>query len=118
VARSLALGAVFVLLAGGCGGGGDTVEEASEAVASSSQAPTSLELQEVSGSVQRALGGAVSAGLGAQTRAPREIAGDITVVQGGLSALAQGQVVPESEAVGVRGAAERLGAWARSSCPG
>jgi hypothetical protein len=126
VARTLALCALVVLLAGGCGGGGDTAEEASQAVASLIASDDCLKLQEVSVSVQRALGGAVSADLGSQalfladvaTRAPREISGDLTVVQGALSALAQGQVVAEPQAAGVRGAAERLGAWARTSCPG
>lgn len=126
MARCLALGTVLVLLACGCSGGGDTAEEASQAVASLIAGDDCLKLQEVSSSVQRALGGAVRADLGEQaqflagfaTRAPRELRGDVTVVQGALTALAQGQVVAEAQAVGVRGAADRLAAWARSSCPG
>jgi hypothetical protein len=127
VSRSLALAAVLLaLVAVGCSGGGDTAEEASQAVASLIASDDCLKLVDVSAAVPLALGGAVSSSAGTQaefladfaTRAPEEIAGNVAVVQGALAALAGGQEVAAQQQAAVRTAAANLGAWARSSCPG
>ena len=120
------LALALVLVAGGCGGGGETVEEASDAVASLIASDDCVRLTALSASVPLALGGAVSASAGAEAaylaefgaRAPRELAGDVAVVQSALAALAGGQEVAAPQQEPVRAAAASLGAWARTSCPG
>ena len=122
-----ALAAVLVaLIAGGCGGGGETVEEASEAVASLIASDDCLTLLDISASVPLALGGAVSSTSASHaafladfaTRAPRDLAGDVRVVQAALATLAGGQEVAVPQQATVRASAARLGTWARTSCPG
>jgi hypothetical protein len=85
-----------------------------------------VRLTDVAGAVPLALGGAVSNSAGAQaeflagfaTRAPRELAGDVAGVHTALVALVGGQEVAAPQQASVRASAARLGAWARSSCPG
>jgi len=118
--------ALLALAGGGCGGGGDTIEEASQAVAGLIGSEDCVRLMDVAGAVPLALGGGVSSTATAHvafladfaTRAPRELSGDVTVVQSALTALAGGQEVAAPQQASVRTSAERLGAWARSSCPG
>jgi len=125
--RHAALAVTLVaLLAGGCGGGGDTAEKASQAVAGLIASEDCVRLMDVAAAVPLALGGAVSGSVAAHaaflvdfaTRAPRELAGDVTVLQSALAALAGGQEVAAPQQASVRASAERLGAWARSSCRG
>jgi hypothetical protein len=125
VPRAALAVALLAFIAGGCGGG-DTVEEASQAVAGLIASEDCVRLLDVAGAVPLALGGAVSSSAGAHaafladfaTRAPRELAGDVAAVQGALARLAGGQEVAAPEQASVRASAARLGAWARSSCPG
>jgi hypothetical protein len=85
-----------------------------------------LRLLELSGTLPRALGGAVSGGSGADaqfladfaTRAPSEIAGDVAVARRAVDALARGEELAAPEQASARTAAVNLGTWARSSCPG
>ena len=125
--RAVALAATLLaLVATGCGGGSDTVEEASQAVAGLIASGDCLKVLDVTGAVPLALGGAVSSSVGSQaqflaefaTRAPREIAGDVAVLQGAFQTLARGQEVAAADQASVRAAAVELAAWARSSCPG
>jgi hypothetical protein len=126
VARAAAL-AVTLLALAACGcGGGDTVEDASQAVAGLIGSEDCVQLMDVGGAVPLALGGAVSSSAATHaaflsdfaTRAPRELRGDVAVVQSALAALAGGQEVAAPQQAAVRTSAERLGVWARSSCPG
>jgi hypothetical protein len=125
-ALAVALLALLALAGGGCGGGGETVDEASQAVAGLIASEDCVRLMDAAGAVPLALGGAVSSSAGTHaefladfaTRAPRELAGDVAVVQGALAGLAGGQEVAAPQQALVRAAAARLGAWARSSCPG
>jgi hypothetical protein len=114
---------LLALVAGGCG---DTAEEAAQAVAGLIASEDCVRLMDVAGAVPLALGGAVSSSAGADAafladfaaRAPRELSGDVAVVQSALAGLAAGQEVAAPQQASVRTSAERLGAWARSSCPG
>jgi hypothetical protein len=126
VPRAAALAATLLALAAAGCGGGETVEEASQAVAGLIASEDCVRLMDVAGAVPLALGGAVSSSAGAHaafladfaTRAPRELAGDVAVVQGALAGLAAGQEVAAPQQASARTSAARLGAWARSSCPG
>jgi hypothetical protein len=126
VPRAAVAVTLLALVAGGCGGGGGTAEEASQAVAGLIASEDCVRLMDAAGAVPLALGGAVSSSAGAHAefladfaaRAPRELAGDVAVVQSALAGLARGQEVAEPQQASVRTSAERLGAWARSSCPG
>ncbi len=116
---------LFALAACGCGGG-ETVEDASQAVAGLIASEDCVRLMDVAGAVPLALGGAVSSSAATHaaflsdfaTRGPRDLRGDVALVQSALAALAGGQEVAAPQHALVRASAARLGAWARSSCPG